>query len=230
MLKSSFYLLFILVLSGCVPKTVTISPAIDGIVVDKATNEKLKDVTVGSTKTDKNGFYTIDSKTKLGVKTTMGGVFYISTNEIKVHKDGYIDQSIICETLNSNPICHIDIALEPNDYQSLHNICIDEKDINNLKTYNNKTLDKIIKRYKDNGKTLIFKTEVEPHRYSDDYRFSLSISNSKKFQKYLLNRYQIKSKFPFDLDENKLKNTSNIISIKKHDFACKPKQIQIIFK
>jgi hypothetical protein len=78
MLKFSFYLFIILIFNGCIPKIVTISPAIDGIVIDKATNKRLKDVTVGSSKTNKNGFYTIDSKTKLGIATTMGGIFYIA--------------------------------------------------------------------------------------------------------------------------------------------------------
>jgi hypothetical protein len=120
MLKSTFYLIIVLILSACVPKTITVTPAVDGIVIDKASKKRLKDVMVGSSKTDKNGFYKIDSKTKLGIATTMGGVFFISTKEIKVHKDGYVDQYIICETLNSNPVCHIDIVLEADDYQSLH--------------------------------------------------------------------------------------------------------------
>ena len=56
MLKFSFYLFIILILNGCIPKIVTISPTIDGIVIDKATNKRVKNVMIGSSKTGVNNF------------------------------------------------------------------------------------------------------------------------------------------------------------------------------
>lgn len=84
-----------IVFTGCIPKMHTVSPQIEGRVIDAKTGKPLSGVQVGSTQTNLNGEFFIEGKKELGIGTPMGGVWRLPTLNVPVSKQGY--KSTYCE-------------------------------------------------------------------------------------------------------------------------------------
>ena len=104
-----------MLLTGCVPKIHTISPQIEGRVVDATTGKPLKGVQIGSKQTDVNGRFTIEGKREMGIGTPMGGVWKLPTVIVPVLKKGYRNAYCRCSGLSNNiyGCTNITIALIP---------------------------------------------------------------------------------------------------------------------
>ena len=100
-----FTLFLILSLSGCIPKTHTASPSIEGVVLDAKTNQPIANVQVGSQLTDSNGKFFIEGETELGIGTPMGGVWSLPTVIIRITKEGYQSSSYECSILSTQKGC-----------------------------------------------------------------------------------------------------------------------------
>ena len=94
-----------LLLTGCIPKTHTISPTIEGVVLDAKSNQPLANVQVGSQLTNSQGEFLIKGETELGIATPMGGIWRLPTVIIRVTKEGYESSSYECSILNTQKGC-----------------------------------------------------------------------------------------------------------------------------
>ena len=110
--------ILIISLTGCVPKMHTVSPQIEGRVVDVKTGKPLTHVAVGKTYTNDNGKFIINAKKVMGVATPMGGMWRLPTIVVPVFKKGYIHTACRCSGM-SNSIygcSNVTIALTPKEY------------------------------------------------------------------------------------------------------------------
>lgn len=107
--------ILIMSLTGCVPKMHTVSPQIEGSVVDAKTENPLMGVQVGSKRTDVNGRFTIEGKREMGIGTPMGGVWKLPTVVLPVSKKGYRNIYCRCSGLSNNVYgcTNVTIALIP---------------------------------------------------------------------------------------------------------------------
>jgi len=104
-MKLIYTLFLLLLLTGCIPKTHTISPTIEGVVLDAKSNQPLENVHVGSQLTNNKGQFFIEGKTKLGIGTPMGGIWKVPTMIIRVTKDGYQPTYYECSILSTQKGC-----------------------------------------------------------------------------------------------------------------------------
>ena len=109
--------ILIMTLTGCVPKMHTVSPQIEGRVVDAVTGKPMKEVQVGSKRTDPNGRFAIEGKKEMGIGTPMGGVWKLPTVMVPVSKKGYRDIYCKCSGLSNNiyGCTNVTISLVPLD-------------------------------------------------------------------------------------------------------------------
>jgi len=101
-----FYLFFTLFfLIGCSIKTYTVSPAIEGKVIDLVSKKPLENVNVGGVLTDKNGKFYIKGERKATIGTTMGGIWRVPVVIMRVTKAGYKPTSLQCDVLSTQEGC-----------------------------------------------------------------------------------------------------------------------------
>ena len=112
-----------LALAGCVPKMHTVTPQIEGRVVDGVTGKPLSGVQVGSKRTDLNGRFIIEGKEEMGIGTPMGGVWKLPTVLVPVSKKGYKETYCQCSGLSNNiyGCTNVTIALAPIGNSNLDN-------------------------------------------------------------------------------------------------------------
>ncbi len=111
MIKYFFLPILIIFISACAPKVHTLSPTIEGKVIDAASGKPLADAKVGNTTTNQKGRFFIKGKKELGIGTTMGGVWKIPLKIIKIVKKGYKPASFACDILNTQDGC-FDIVIK----------------------------------------------------------------------------------------------------------------------
>jgi hypothetical protein len=115
-MKSIYTSLFLLLLTGCIPKTHTISPTIEGVVLDAKSGQLLANVQVGSQLTNSKGQFLIERKTELGIATLMGGIWRVPTMIISITKEGYEPSSYACSILSTQKGCfNVLIELQKNN-------------------------------------------------------------------------------------------------------------------
>ena len=102
-------------LTGCMPKMHTVSPKIEGKVVDAKTGKPLSGVRVGLKQTHLNGWFTMEGKRELGIGTPMGGVWRLPSVMLPVSKKGYRDTYCQCNGLSNTlyGCTNVTIALIP---------------------------------------------------------------------------------------------------------------------
>ena len=110
-MKSIYISLFLLLLTGCIPKTHTLFPTIEGVVLDAKNNQPLANVQVGSQLTNSSGEFLIEGETELGIGTPMGGIWRLPTMIIRVIKEGYAPSSYECSILSTQKGC-FDVVIE----------------------------------------------------------------------------------------------------------------------
>jgi len=104
-MKALFIPFLFLLLTGCIPKTHTISPTIEGVVLDAKSNQPLANVQVGNQLTNSQGEFLIEGETELGIGTPMGGIWNLPTVIIRVSKKGYQPSSYECGILSNQKGC-----------------------------------------------------------------------------------------------------------------------------
>ncbi len=105
-----------LTLTGCIPKMHTVSPQIEGKVVDAKTGKPLSGVHVGTKQTDQNGKFIIEGKKKMGIGTPMGGVWRLPTLNVPISKKGYKSTYYSCSSYSNVDGCtNLTISLTPLD-------------------------------------------------------------------------------------------------------------------
>ena len=109
--------ILIMSLTGCVPKMHTVSPQIEGKVVDAKTGKPLSGAQVALKHTNLNGRFVIEGKRELGIGTPMGGVWRLPTIMVPVWKKGYKGIYCQCSGLSNNiyGCTNVTIALMPLD-------------------------------------------------------------------------------------------------------------------
>lgn len=104
-----------ILLSGCVPKTYTVSQQIKGKVLDATTKKPLSGVKIASVETDAKGRFFLKAKKEFGIGTPMGGVWKLPDMTVPIAKRGYKKIYCRCESTSNDSVgcTDVTIALEP---------------------------------------------------------------------------------------------------------------------
>jgi len=134
-----FVMVVMIVLSGCVPKMHTLSPAVEGKVIDADTGEALENVKIESeiilenkkrvqnSLTDRNGVFHIDGERSLGIGTLMGGIWMLPVKTVSFSKKGYNANYYGCEIYNTQDGCYgLTIKMYKFDSPNAHNMVNDD--------------------------------------------------------------------------------------------------------
>lgn len=113
----------LLVITGCVPKTHLVSPAIEGRIIDAQTKHPLSEVEIGPVLTDDKGHFMIKGEKELGIGTPMGGIWKVPSLMVRVRKRGYKTMYCSCDALSTEDGCtNVTVLLYPADNRGINNI------------------------------------------------------------------------------------------------------------